>query len=100
VAYQQPVTRPEIESVRGVDCSGVLATLVQRGLVEPVGRLQTAGQPIQYGTTTGFLNLFGLSTLAELPPIGDVGGTSGADRLTALVAAVEVDAGSLNTESS
>ena len=92
VAYQQPVTRPEIESVRGVDCSGVLATLVQRGLIEPVGRLQTAGQPIQYGTTSDFLNLFGLSTLGELPPIGDVGGTSGADRLTALVATVDVEA--------
>ena len=91
VAYQQPVTRPEIESVRGVDCSGVLATLVQRGLVEPVGRLQTAGQPIQYGTTTGFLNLFGLSTLGELPPIGEIGGMSGADRLTAQVAAAEVE---------
>lgn len=91
IAYQQPVTRPEIESVRGVDCSGVLATLVQRGLVEQVGRLQTAGQPIQYGTTTGFLNLFGLATLAELPPIGEIGGTSGADRLTALVAAAEID---------
>lgn len=91
VAYQQPVTRPEIESVRGVDCSGVLATLVQRGLVEPVGRLQTPGQPIQYGTTAAFLNLFGLATLAELPPIGAIGGASGADRLTALVAAAEVD---------
>jgi len=90
VAYQQPVTRPEMESVRGVDCSGVLATMVQRGLVEQVGRLQTAGQPIQYGTTTGFLNLFGLTTLAELPAIGEVGGTSGADRLTAMVAAADL----------
>jgi len=91
VAYQQPVTRPEMESVRGVDCSGVLATLVHRGLVEQVGRLQTAGQPIQYGTTTGFLHLFGLVALSELPPIGEVGGASGADRLTAMVAAAEVD---------
>ncbi len=91
IAYQQPVTRPEIESVRGVDCSGVLATLVQRGLVEQVGRLSTAGQPIQYGTTAAFLHLFGLSTLAELPVIGEIGRSSGADRLTALVAAVDVD---------
>jgi segregation and condensation protein B len=91
IAYQQPVTRPEIESVRGVDCSGVLATLMQRGLVEQVGRLQSPGQPIQYGTTPGFLHLFGISALAELPPIGEIGGVSGADRLTALVAAVEVE---------
>lgn len=93
VAYQQPVTRPEIESVRGVDCSGVLATLVQRGLIEQVGRLQTAGQPIQYGTTAAFLNLFGLAALAELPAIGEIGGVNGADRLTAMVAAADIDAG-------
>jgi len=92
VAYQQPVTRPEIESVRGVDASGVLATLVQRGLIEQVGRLQSPGQPIQYGTTAAFLNLFGLAALADLPPIGEIGGVNGRDRLTALAAAADLEA--------
>ena len=92
VAYQQPVTRPEIEGVRGVDSAGVTATLVQRGLIEPVGRLQSPGQPIQYGTTAAFLNLFGLAALADLPPLGEVEGGSAADRLTALTAAVELGA--------
>lgn len=91
VAYQQPVTRPEVESVRGVDSSGVIATLVQRGLIEQVGRLQTAGQPIQYGTTAAFLNLFGFSTLVDLPPLGEVDGVRGTDRLTSLVAATDLE---------
>src|SRR5205823_4730661 len=55
VAYQQPVTKAEVEGVRGVDCSGVLHTLIQRGLVEQVGRVSGPGNPIQYGTTPDFL---------------------------------------------
>ena len=77
VAYHQPVTRAEIEHIRGVDSSGVLAKLHARGLVEPVGRLATVGNPIQYGTTAEFLNHFGLRSLAELPPIGEVEGQDG-----------------------
>lgn len=77
VAYQQPVTRAEIEAVRGVDSSGVLAKLHARGLIEPVARLATVGNPIQYGTTAEFLNHFGLRSLADLPPLGEVGGKDG-----------------------
>lgn len=77
VAYQQPVTRAGIDQVRGVDSSGVLAKLHARGLIEPVARLATVGNPIQYGTTAEFLNHFGLRSLADLPPIGDIGGNDG-----------------------
>jgi len=69
VAYQQPVTRPEIEMVRGVNCDGVIQTLLSKGLIEEVARLETAGRPIQYGTTFAFLQHFGLRSLDELPPL-------------------------------
>lgn len=74
IAYQQPVTRAEIEGVRGVDCSGVLTTLLSRGLVESVSRLAAPGNPFQYGTTPEFLLHFGLRSLADLPPLGQVEG--------------------------
>ena len=77
VAYQQPVTRAEIDQVRGVDSSGVLAKLHARGLVEPVARLATVGNPIQYGTTADFLNHFGLRSLNDLPPLGEIDGSDG-----------------------
>jgi segregation and condensation protein B len=69
VAYRQPVTRPQIESVRGVNCDGVIHNLLMRDLIEEVGRLETVGHPIQYGTTFGFLQYFGLSDVTELPPL-------------------------------
>jgi len=69
IAYQQPVTRPEIEMIRGVNCDGVIQTLLSKGLVEEVGRLETAGRPIQYGTTFAFLQHFGLRSLEEMPPL-------------------------------
>lgn len=80
IAYRQPVTRAEIESLRGVDCSGVLATLHARGLIEVVGRLSTVGNPNQYATTVEFLRQFGLSSLAELPALEDLSSRA-ADRL-------------------
>jgi segregation and condensation protein B len=67
VAYRQPVTRPQIETIRGVNCDSVLRTLLSRGLVQPLGRLEQAGRPIIYGTTFEFLQYFGLSRLSELP---------------------------------
>lgn len=69
VAYQQPITRAEMEAVRGVNCDSVLRTLVSKGLIEEVGRLSQAGRPILYGTTFEFLQHFGLQDLAELPPL-------------------------------
>jgi segregation and condensation protein B len=68
VAYRQPVTRAEIEAVRGVDSSGVLATLLARELVEATGRRAAPGAPVEYATTTQFLQFFGLASLDELPP--------------------------------
>jgi segregation and condensation protein B len=67
VAYRQPVTRAEIESVRGVNSDTALRTLVHRGLVEEQGRLERAGRPMVYGTTFEFLQQFGLRTLDQLP---------------------------------
>ena len=69
IAYQQPVTRAQIEHVRGVNCDGVLSTLLNRGLIEEVGRLETAGRPIQYGTTFAFLQHFGLRGLDDMPSL-------------------------------
>jgi segregation and condensation protein B len=86
VAYQQPVTRSEIEAIRGVDCASVLATLHDRGLIAAAGRLTTPGQPIQYVTTAEFLRHFGLSSLNELPELGHVGGRDARDALQAAVA--------------
>jgi segregation and condensation protein B len=69
IAYQQPVTRPQIEAIRGVNSDGVVRTLLARGLIEEVGRLEQAGRPILYGTTFAFLQQFGLSDVSELPPL-------------------------------
>jgi segregation and condensation protein B len=80
IAYRQPVTRAEIEALRGVDCSGVLATLHARGLIEVAGRLPTVGNPNQYVTTVEFLRQFGLKSLAELPPLEALAGRA-AERL-------------------
>jgi segregation and condensation protein B len=71
IAYRQPITRAQIEGVRGVSCDGVLRTLLHKGLVEPVGRLGQAGRPIVYGTTFEFLQYFGFTDLCELPPVED-----------------------------
>lgn len=89
VAYQQPVTRSEIEAIRGVDSSGVLATLHARELIETVSRLAAVGNPFQYGTTISFLKLFGLGSLTDLPPIGQFDGEDGTALLNLAMAAVE-----------
>ncbi len=67
VAYKQPVTKSEIEAIRGVDASGVMATLLERNLVTIKGRSTVVGRPLLYGTTPEFLNYFGLKDLTELP---------------------------------
>jgi len=69
VVYRQPVTRAQVEAVRGVNSDGVLRTLVNRGMIEEVGRLEQAGRPIIYGTTFEFLQQFGLTSLDQLPPL-------------------------------
>ncbi len=75
IAYRQPITKAEIERLRGVKVDAVLATLMERGLVRAVGRKKSAGRPVLYGTTPEFLRWFGLASLEELPPLDDAGGS-------------------------
>jgi segregation and condensation protein B len=69
VAYKQPVTRHQISGVRGVNSEGVLRALVDRGLVAEVGREETPGRPVLYGTTPEFLERLGLASLSSLPSL-------------------------------
>jgi len=72
VAYRQPIMRSEVEKIRGVDSGGVLKTLLERRLLRIVGRSQEPGQPLLYGTTKEFLEIFNLNTLKELPTLRDL----------------------------
>ena len=67
VAYRQPVTRTQVDAIRGVNSEGVLRSLVRRGLLEEIGRAETVGRPILYGVTMEFLQHFGLESLQSLP---------------------------------
>lgn len=69
IAYNQPVTKSFVEQVRGVDCSGVISTLVEKNLIEECGRLELPGRPLLYGTTKNFLRCFSVSSLSELPKL-------------------------------
>ena len=69
VAYKQPVTRAEVEQIRGVKCDYSLQSLIYKGLIQEVGRKDTIGRPILFGTTDEFLSHFGLRELADLPPM-------------------------------
>jgi segregation and condensation protein B len=69
VVYRQPITRPQIEAIRGVNSDGVLRTLISKGLVEEIGRLDTVGHPVLFGTTFEFLRYFGLGSMADLPEL-------------------------------
>lgn len=72
VAYKQPLTRGEIEDIRGVDVSGTLETLLERKLVKIVGRKEALGRPLLYGSTTDFMKQFGLRSLDELPRLEEL----------------------------
>jgi segregation and condensation protein B len=69
IAYQQPVTRPQVEAIRGVSSDSVIKNLLSKGLVAEAGRAQVAGRPILFCTTPEFLQYFGLNSLEELPPL-------------------------------
>ncbi len=69
IAYNQPVTKSFIEQIRGVDCSAVLSSLLQKSLIEERGRLDLPGRPLIYGTTPDFLRVFCISSLSELPSL-------------------------------
>jgi len=71
IAYSQPVTRIEIDSIRGVNSTGTLKVLMDKGFIRETGRKDTVGRPVQYGTTKEFLQLFGLATIAELPKLDE-----------------------------
>ena len=72
IAYKQPITRAEIDEIRGVESSGVIDTLLDRKLIKIVGRKEALGRPLLYGTTQEFLKHFGLAHLSELPLIEDM----------------------------
>ena len=99
VAYRQPISRPEIEQLRGVGTESVLTHLLERRLVRVVGRKATPGRPVLYGTTREFLEHFGLRDLEELPPFEPPGGASGetaAGVEAGAAAAATIEEGSLD----
>ncbi|MCS7324279.1 MAG: SMC-Scp complex subunit ScpB [Anaerolineae bacterium] len=69
IAYNQPITRPQLEMIRGVNCDGVIQTLLARNLIQELGRADTVGHPMRYGVSFEFLQHFGLSSVADLPPV-------------------------------
>jgi segregation and condensation protein B len=79
VAYKQPVTRHQVSEIRGVDSEGVLRALVDRGLLEEVGREPGPGRPVLYGTTAQFLERLGLASIGDLPPLAPLLGQDGGD---------------------
>lgn len=72
VAYKQPITKPEIEGIRGVNVDWVLSTLIDKNLVRVVGRKEVVGRPFMYGTATRFLEHFGLANLKDLPNVEEL----------------------------
>jgi segregation and condensation protein B len=72
IAYRQPITRAEIEEIRGVKSDKPIQTLIAKALIKEVGRAEGTGRPILYGTTKEFLDYFGLKTLEELPPLPEL----------------------------
>ena len=77
VAYRQPVTKGEIESIRGIRCDRVIEGLEKKNLVAQIGRSEAVGRPLLYGTTDEFLKQFGFESLKELPDIEDIAGING-----------------------
>ncbi len=72
IAYKQPITRPEIDAIRGVNSDSALKNLLSKGLIEEVGRSEGPGRPFLYATTAEFLQHFGLNSIEELPPLPDL----------------------------
>ena len=79
IAYKQPVTKGEIDSIRGIKCDRVIEGLSKKGLVKALGRSDAVGRPVLYGTTEEFLKNFGFSSLKELPDIENIEGIIGTD---------------------
>lgn len=79
IAYKQPVTKGEIDSIRGIKCDRIIEGLSKKGLVKALGRSDAVGRPVLYGTTEEFLKNFGFSSLKELPDIENIEGIIGTD---------------------
>jgi segregation and condensation protein B len=91
IAYRQPITRAQIDAIRGVNSDGVIRSLIAKSLVAPVGRLEQVGRPIVLGTTLEFLQYFGVRSLADLPSLPELANLS--DSMAAL-GTTAVEAGS------
>lgn len=78
IAYRQPITRQEVEDIRGVDCSGVVKNLLDKGLIKSLGRKKVPGKPVTFGTTKKFLEYFGLVKLTDMPTLKDLPGDEAA----------------------
>lgn len=89
VAYFQPVTRAYVDEVRGVDSSYTVSSLVEKGLIEPTGRLEAPGRPTLYKTTEAFLRVMGVSELSELPKLPDMASTDGLEKLQDAIEALK-----------
>ena len=88
IAYNQPVTRAFLEQVRGVDSSYTVSSLVDKGLIEPSGKLEAPGRPTLYKTTEAFLRVMGVSELSELPKLPDMASTDGLEKLQGAIEAL------------
>ena len=83
IAYKQPITKPQIEMIRGVNCDGVMKTLEMHNLIKELGRAETVGHPMRYGVSFEFLQYFGLLGVHQLPPLEKLDVLPAADELTA-----------------
>lgn len=92
IAYRQPLTRVEVEQIRGVDVSGVLDTLLKQDLIRITGRKEAIGRPLVYGTTRQFLDHFGLKDLSDLPSLEELTGKPGELKEVTGIAAAPVPA--------
>lgn len=105
IAYNQPVTRTYVDTVRGVDSTYAVNSLLDRGLIEPKGRVDAPGRPMLYGTTADFLRVFGLSSTSDLPDVSEIGHTQSnfenmtIEEMETEVAKAETDAAETDTES-
>jgi segregation and condensation protein B len=99
VAYRQPITRPEIEQLRGVDSGGVIDTLLERRLVRVAGRKDAPGRPMVYSTTSEFLEVFSLKDLSSLPDLEEFRALQPPEEV-AVIEAVEGEAGESQPEPS
>ncbi len=97
IAYNQPVTRTYIDTVRGVDSTYAVNNLLDKGLIEPKGRVDAPGRPMLYGTTPDFLRVFGLSSTSDLPDVSEIGHTQGSFENMTIEDMVDTNAEQNNT---